>query len=334
MGCMIPLAKIDVERRLVVGVAALEEPDRQGEIMDYATAKPEFVAWSDRMHKASGGKSKGNLRAMHERNVAGKIVDISFDDDAKRIEVVAKIIDDNEWKKCLEGAYTGFSIGGGYRRKWPDGTLTRYTPKVGELSLVDLPAMPGAQFAELLKGHGIVSRIALGPRPPTFGTLLARQPLTYSEYLEAYEAAPLRKRDHQGLETSLSTGIGAGGGAFLLSRKGNRLAAQGANAVGRGAFRVASRMHSAAVGLQNKTASLGAPQFAQRAAGYLAGRLKPSPALNTAGGFFVRGLRHAALQRPLLRGRPMLAGALVGGGLGLASGLTHSLFSSDRSDQR
>jgi len=43
---------------------------------------------------------------------AGKFTDIQFDDDNKCIEGAAKIIDDDEWEKVVEGLYTGFSIGG------------------------------------------------------------------------------------------------------------------------------------------------------------------------------------------------------------------------------
>ena len=78
---------------------------------------------------------------------------ISFDDLGKRVQVVAKIVDDNEWQKCLEGVYTGFSIGGSYVRKWADGASTRYTAKPGEVSIVDLPCMPAATFS-LVKADG------------------------------------------------------------------------------------------------------------------------------------------------------------------------------------
>lgn len=42
----LPLAKVDVDQRLVVGVATAEVPDRAGEICDYASTKPYFEAWS------------------------------------------------------------------------------------------------------------------------------------------------------------------------------------------------------------------------------------------------------------------------------------------------
>ena len=84
----LPLAKVDLDRRLVTGVATAETPDRSGEIFDYASSKPYFEKWSAEAAAASGGKSLGAVRAMHTPIAAGKLTDIAFDDDAKRITVV------------------------------------------------------------------------------------------------------------------------------------------------------------------------------------------------------------------------------------------------------
>lgn len=186
----IPLVKIDEERRLVIGRAAQEVPDKTNEILDYETGKPAFEAWSKSFEDMSNGLSKGNLRVMHEKTVAGKIVDIQFDDNAKAIDVVAKVVDDNEWKKVLDGCYTGFSVGGGYGRKWKDGNLTRYTPVVRELSLVDNPCIPTARFAELVKADGVVERVQLRGTPRTFGQVWAdrpRQPQTFGQLMKAFD---------------------------------------------------------------------------------------------------------------------------------------------------
>ena len=156
---IIPLAKVDVEKRLVIGRAVQEMVDKSGEILDYASARPAFEAWSKEMSDASGGLSKGNLRVMHSKTVAGKLVDITYNDDEKAIDVVAKVVDDNEWRKVLEGCYTGFSVGGAYAKKWKVGTNTHYTPKVSELSLVDMPCIPSAKFFELHKADGAVEKI-------------------------------------------------------------------------------------------------------------------------------------------------------------------------------
>ena len=144
----LPLAKVDLDRRLVTGVATAETPDRSGEIFDYASSKPYFEKWSAEAEAASGGKSLGAVRAMHGSVAAGKLTDIAFDDDAKRITVVAKVVDDDEWRKVQEGVYTGFSQGGRYVKRWADSDtgLTRYTAEPHEISLVDLPCVPDATF--------------------------------------------------------------------------------------------------------------------------------------------------------------------------------------------
>ncbi len=156
MALFIPISKVDVAKQLVYGTLSEEVPDKTGEILDYETAKPAFAEWSQQFQDASGGKSFGNVRAMHGNVAAGKFTDISFDDVNKRIQGVAKIIDDAEWQKVLEGVYTGFSIGGGYAKRWQDAensNLMRYTPVLSEVSLVDNPAVPTATF-EVIKLDG------------------------------------------------------------------------------------------------------------------------------------------------------------------------------------
>jgi hypothetical protein len=161
----LPLAKVDLDRRLVTGVATAETPDRSGEIFDYASSKPYFEKWSAEAAAASGGKSFGAVRAMHTPIAAGKLTDIAFDDDAKRITVVAKIVDDDEWRKVQEGVYTGFSQGGRYVKRWadPDSGLTRYTADPHEISLVDLPCVRDATF-DVVK-DGMVERRSFASRP-------------------------------------------------------------------------------------------------------------------------------------------------------------------------
>lgn len=154
----IPLTKVDEEKRLVYGIATAEEADRSGEICDYATTKPHYEKWSSDMAKASGGKSLGNVRAMHGKSAAGKLVKLFCNDEAKQIEVCAKIVDDNDWNKVLEGVYTGFSHGGAYVRKWKDPddpSKMRYTGRPSELSLVDVPCL-NRTFFQIQKMDGTV----------------------------------------------------------------------------------------------------------------------------------------------------------------------------------
>ena len=157
LNLFIPLSKADAAQRLIYGYATAELPDRSGEICDYATTKPYYEQWSADFAKASGGKSLGNLRAMHGKVAAGKISAIAFNDDEKRIEIAAKIVDDEEWRKIEEGVYTGFSQGGAYVKRWADPEnpdFTRYTACPSEISLVDLPCLPQATF-ELVKADGV-----------------------------------------------------------------------------------------------------------------------------------------------------------------------------------
>ena len=166
LAMFLPLAKVDVDQRTVQGVATAEKPDRSGEICDYASSKPYFEAWSAEAHTASGGKSLGAVRAMHGLVAAGKLTSIDFDDDNKCIKVAAKIVDDDEWEKVLEGVYTGFSQGGRYVDKWEDEDtgLTRYTAEPHEISLVDLPCLPDATF-ELVRSGVSELRKFVRPTP-------------------------------------------------------------------------------------------------------------------------------------------------------------------------
>lgn len=150
----IPIVKVDAARRLVYGLATAEIADRAGEICDYATTKPFYEKWSRAIEESTGGKSLGNLRAMHHAVAAGKVTALTFNDEQRQIEICAKVVDDEEWKKVEEGVYTGFSQGGTYARRWTDDAgLTRYTAEPHEISLVDLPCLPDARF-QMIKGDG------------------------------------------------------------------------------------------------------------------------------------------------------------------------------------
>jgi hypothetical protein len=152
MNLFAQITKIDASRREVHGLMAEESLDKAGEIFDYASSKPYIMAWSnDAMTQTalSGQEvSFGNVRAQHNAKIAaGKLVSISFDDEAKKIPIIAKIVDDVEWGKVVDGVYTGFSIGGEYVKRWADGANIRYTASPKEVSIVDSPCMYGATFS-------------------------------------------------------------------------------------------------------------------------------------------------------------------------------------------
>lgn len=150
----IPITKVDATQRLVYGVAAVEQPDKSGEVFDYTSSKPLIQAWSDEANKATGGASLGNIRAMHGKVAAGKVTELGFNDEDKQVEICGKIVDDAEWNKVEEGVYTGFSIGGSYTKRWQENGQPRYTAQIAEISIVDNPAMPGAHFT-MFKGAGL-----------------------------------------------------------------------------------------------------------------------------------------------------------------------------------
>lgn len=148
------LVKVDEAARKVYGVAVAEEEDRARETFDYESSKPYFEQWSSDVAKASGGKSLGNVRAMHGNIAAGRLTELGFNDAEKAITIEVDVVDDGEWKKVLTGVYTGFSMGGKYIRKWTDSEgRKRYTARPSEISLVDLPCVKSATF-ELVKADG------------------------------------------------------------------------------------------------------------------------------------------------------------------------------------
>lgn len=180
LSLFLPLTKVDAEQRLVYGVATAETRDRAGEVCDYASTKPFYEKWSGGIHKATDGKSFGNLRAMHGKVAAGKVTALSFNDDARQIEVCAKVVDDAEWAKVLEGVYTGFSQGGAYVKRWKDSDgVMRYTADPSEISLVDLPCLPSATF-QVLKADGVAETkrfapaVTVTPAAPSNAEVVAR----------------------------------------------------------------------------------------------------------------------------------------------------------------
>jgi hypothetical protein len=159
----LPITKVDEAKRLVYGRAAHEVIDHSDEVFDYKSSKQNFINWSKLMHTESGGKSFGNIRGMHSNIAAGKVAEpLKFNDAEKAIDIVAKVVDDNEWQKVVEGVYTGFSMGGSYARKWADvmngKSVTRYTANPNEVSLVDRPCIPTAKYFDIQKADGTVMR--------------------------------------------------------------------------------------------------------------------------------------------------------------------------------
>lgn len=191
LNIFIPITKIDTEKRMVYGTLTEEIPDKSGEIFDYATGKEAFIKWSNDALERSQGKSKGNIRAMHGKVAAGKLTELHFDDDAKKVDGGTYIGDDQEWQKCLDGIYTGFSIGGDYAKRWVDtenNNLTRYTPVIAEVSLVDNPCVSTATFS-VVKADGSVEQRAFKSTQTEITNMDAELPQNSTEAKQVWQAA-------------------------------------------------------------------------------------------------------------------------------------------------
>lgn len=153
---------IDEEKRLVTGYMDSGEPNNQGFLLDYETSKPYILKYVAAFEGRTDGVSKGAVRIMHQAAVAGKIVDLVLDDEGKRVLVTVRVDDDEAWAKVLNRNYTGFSghwnvVGA----KWLDREATakygrqilRYTGDPVEVSLVDVPRVPGCEFQKIENGE-------------------------------------------------------------------------------------------------------------------------------------------------------------------------------------
>lgn len=169
----VPLMKVDVEHRLLIGTMTQEVEDRMGETMDYDTSKAYFQKWSDAVSKASGGKSVGNLRIMHGLAVAGIVKSMEFDDENKAINIVAEVVDEDTWQMVLKGGYTGFSIGGRYVKKFKRAGMQMFTVDPFEVSVVDLPCVPTATF-EVIKADGATESVTFKPWEPDNADIVAK----------------------------------------------------------------------------------------------------------------------------------------------------------------
>ena len=186
MECFIRIVKLDEESRLIHGRMVPEAPERsQGAIpgdLDYDSAKPALRDWSKACEDTTGGRSKGDVRAMHGTLVAGEVVDLAFSDAERTIGIVVKVVDDKEWRKCAEGCYTGFAVAGGDAGTWQGGSPARRIPRMTELSLVDRPSRPPPRRSTLHKADGSAEKPLLfwdiyresSPKPLMFNDLYAQ----------------------------------------------------------------------------------------------------------------------------------------------------------------
>jgi len=128
----LPIAKIDKDKRTVSGYASTPAKDSDGEIVTLDAIKaalPGYMKW-------------GNVREMHKLSAVGTAEEANID--TKGLFLTAKIVDDVAWKKCLEGVYKGFSIGG---RKLDKSGNKITEIDMTEISVVDRPANPECSFS-------------------------------------------------------------------------------------------------------------------------------------------------------------------------------------------
>jgi uncharacterized protein YukE len=154
-----PIAKVDVERRVVSGFATLDNIDRQGDIVPSEASMKAF------------DKFRGNIREMHDdKKAVGKLV--SFKEDSFYDQETGKIYKgvfvsayvskgaQDTWEKVLDGTLTGFSIGGSvkdyedtYNEDMDKSVRIIKEYDLFELSLVDNPANQYANVISIEKGH-------------------------------------------------------------------------------------------------------------------------------------------------------------------------------------
>lgn len=159
-----PIAKVNKDKRTVSGFASLDNVDRHGDIVTAEASKKAFERF------------RGNIREMHGPTAVGKMLDFKEDsfydkETGKKyngVYVTAYISKgaQDAWEKCLDGTYTGFSIGGNIvdakMEKSDDGIgedrRVIHNYDLHELSLVDSPANPLANIFSIQKmAQGIVT---------------------------------------------------------------------------------------------------------------------------------------------------------------------------------
>lgn len=150
---LVPITKVDDERREVSGVATSEDVDASNELLEYAGSKVAFSEW------------RGNLREMHSAVAVGRAVEVVADDTSRRILVRARISRGapDTWEKVKDGTLRYFSVGGQRVRSevGADGIRRTSQWNMTELSLVDSGANPACQFDLVKMSGGVPTATAL-----------------------------------------------------------------------------------------------------------------------------------------------------------------------------
>jgi hypothetical protein len=156
---VMPISKIDQEKRIVSGWATTDAIDKQGDIV---TAEASARAFD---------QFRGNVRESHTPLAVGKVIsfkqDKYYDKEKNKFQngvyvdvYISKGAQDT-WYKINEGILSGFSIGGNINKskdKYDDDmdktirVIEEYD--LSELSLVDNPANPNANVVSVQKFMG------------------------------------------------------------------------------------------------------------------------------------------------------------------------------------
>ena len=153
---LMPISKVDAEKRIVSGWATTDAVDKQGDIVSIDASEKAF------------DKFRGNVREQHTPLAVGKVIsfkrDKYFDKESGEIHngifvdvYVSKGAEDT-WHKVNEKILTGFSIGGKINdteevyAKGANGPVRMIKDyDLFELSLVDNPANPDSNFVSIQK---------------------------------------------------------------------------------------------------------------------------------------------------------------------------------------
>lgn len=164
-----PFAKViktEENGREIFGWATLERVDKSGEIADFEGTVKAFEKWSNETEQRTGGKSKGNVRLMHQPIAVGKTIswkpsETTIQDEEGNSKTVKGIwvgayippTKPDVIRDIDEGILSAFSIGGSYQKRWWDegAQAFRFIPELSEYSLVDNPCVEGASVEQVIQ---------------------------------------------------------------------------------------------------------------------------------------------------------------------------------------
>jgi hypothetical protein len=160
----VKISKVDQETREVEGIATQEVLDAHNQVVDHAAMKSVLADWP------------GNIREMHQPKAVGRAIFAKTDDDQRATILRARVSRGapDTWEKVLDGTLSAFSIGGVGKvvmEKGVDGHEVGriFMQKLTEISLVDNPACPTAQFGivKLAENGELVGMQPAEPEPKT-----------------------------------------------------------------------------------------------------------------------------------------------------------------------